>query len=57
MTQEEFAKKDLELADKYNEYQADCAEHEIQIGINHREMARISMNRTDLLMRYQKGLQ
>lgn len=57
MTKEEFKQRDRKLVDQYNEYLADCAEHEIQIGINHREMAKIEMNREDLLIRYQDGLQ
>lgn len=52
MSYEEYKRKDKELADQYNEYLADCAEHEIQIGINHREMARITTNRSDLSHEY-----
>lgn len=52
MSYEEYQSKDKELVDKYNEYLADCAEHEIQIGINHREMARININRSDLSREY-----
>lgn len=48
MTTAEFQKRDRDLIDQYNEYKADCAEHEIQIGINHREMAKIDINRADL---------
>lgn len=44
----EYLKRDHELEEQYNEYKADCAEHEIQIAINHQNMAKIRINRTDL---------
>lgn len=56
MTEKEFTKRDRELQEKYNEYLSDCAEHEIQVGINHREMARIQINRADLLHEYEDSM-
>lgn len=53
MDWKEFVKRDHELEDQYNDYAADCAEHELQIAINHRNMAKIQINRADLLREYE----
>ena len=53
MDWKEFIKRDRELVDQYNEYRADCAEHELQIAINHKNMAKIDINRADLLREWE----
>lgn len=50
----EYLKRDLELEEQYNEYKADCAEHEMQIAINHQNMAKIRINRTDLKRAFER---
>lgn len=44
----EFLDQDRKMEDQYNEYEADCADHELQIAINHQNMAKIKINRADL---------
>lgn len=49
MDYNEFLRRDRQLVDQYNDYEADCANHELQIAINHQNMAKIKINRADLL--------
>ena len=55
MDWKEFLKRDRALEDQYLEYKADCAEHELQIALNHENMAKIRINRADLLRQYEDG--
>lgn len=52
MDAKEYRELDHALAVRYNEYLTDCAEHEIQIGLDHREMARIKTERQSLAKEY-----
>ena len=57
MDEKTYKEKDRELEDLYNDYVADCAQHETQIAINHQNMAKIRINRADLLRRFEDHLQ
>ena len=56
MDYNEFLRRDRQLVDQYNDYEADCASHELQIAINHQNMAKIKINRADLLNEWEDSM-
>ena len=52
MDYKEYQKKDLALQKEKAEYLSDCFDHEAQIAINKREIARIEFEQKKLLVNY-----